>query len=172
MTIAVLIPATWLECITPSTSANMVEEREAHCVPETPLGDGGSQTSASAPSGKAKAKSKARAKAKDAPLPIDKLVCTKCKDETSVNKSTASGGRNPWKRVCHECDATDKYCSRNLAQLKEPKGDSASSSIDPEKKTKTRGVTLSREEALALQKTLKALEKDIEAKIAWYKNEK
>eukprot|EP00969_Alexandrium_andersonii_P315057 13918573-Alexandrium_andersonii.AAC.1 len=35
------------------------------------------------------------------------ILCVKCWEPTSMHRSTPSGGRNPLKRVCNECSATD-----------------------------------------------------------------
>ena len=46
------------------------------------------------------------------------LMCTKCCLATTMKDSTGQGGRNPMKRVCHACAATDKSADRSRNNLK------------------------------------------------------
>jgi hypothetical protein len=89
--------------------------------------------------------------------PIDKLVCIKCQILTTVSGSQAAGGRNPFRRCCNDCSATDKWYQRQLEIIK------------PDFKGKPKGV-LSAEGAKNLRDTVLAM--DFEERVGWYKAEK
>ena len=98
------------------------------------------------------------------PSTVDKLICTKCELPTTLNTSQPSGPRNPWKRFCHSCVATDKYVQRQLSVLNE----------DPEvgpilKKGLKPVSTLSKPEAHAWKDRLNGYTH--EQKVQWYKDE-
>ena len=43
----------------------------------------------------------------------DLLVCVKCDETTTMTESSASGGRNPLRRVCRMCASTDRCVQRD-----------------------------------------------------------
>ena len=43
----------------------------------------------------------------------DLLMCVKCDETTTMTESSASGGRNPLRRVCRMCASTDRCVQRD-----------------------------------------------------------
>ena len=91
------------------------------------------------PKTKAKAKPKAKTLCME-DCPLDKLTCGKCGEDTAIIGSYQSGGRNPWRRICHCCANTERWLQRQFEILKsdEAKTSAASSNAgaadSPQKK--------------------------------------
>eukprot|EP00972_Heterocapsa_arctica_P015414 2271706-Heterocapsa_arctica.AAC.1 len=102
-------------------------------------------------------KEEASSSSRGAVPPIDKLVCMKCVEPTTVTLSQAAGSRNPFRRCCNDCGATDKWYHRQLEIIR------------PDLKGKPKG-SLTAEGAKNLRDTVTAM--NTEEKQVWYRAEK